>query len=621
MLQSLRDNLKGTVAIFVIVIFVVPLVLFGVEQLFVGSVGGTDAAVVNGEGISRRDLQRELVLEKQRLQQQFDLEPNSPELDDSQLTGPVLQRMVQREALVQAAKDAGMGASKELLWKQIAAIEAFQVDGRFNEALFRERISYIYTPATFLAASAQDLILGHLNAGVAASTFVTPMDLETLASITKQKRTFFSIEIPKANQADIDISAEEIEAYYQQNTAQFTEPEKVSVEYVELSLNDLAEATTVPEQDVRAVYDAEVADFEATPKLSVAHILIEDGENKDALVEEVSQKLEAGADFSELAREYSDDLGSRSQGGELGTLVEEAFPPEFVKAAKQLEVDQISEAVKTDAGTHFIRVLEKSNAAPPTFAERKAVIERQLARQVAVDEYRQKVAQLEEAAFGADSLRPAAEALGLTVKTSPEFSRRGGSGIASNREVVNATFAEDVLKQGYNSRVLEIDGDRAVVVRVQEHKPEQVRPLAEVEGQIEQQLRNRKQSQLLAERAQQLIEKIQAGQSAQSLAEEAGLEFKLHEAVERTTAGINNAVLQEAFSLPRPEGEPIVDQVMLPGGAVQVIGLRSVEDGSVESLAPEQLAGLKRQLSFQLSQTEMSAFENAIIEKAKIEMP
>src|SRR5690606_26884008 len=182
MLQSVRDNLKGTVAVFVLAIFIIPLILFGVEQLFVGSLGGAEVATVNGESINRVDFQRELTLEKQRLQQQFELDANNPQLEDSVLSGPVLQRMVQREALYQAAIDGGMGASKEALWKQIASIEAFQVDGKFDYQVFKDRISYLYTPATFLVASERDFVLSHLNTGIAGTSFVTDEELKLLAS-------------------------------------------------------------------------------------------------------------------------------------------------------------------------------------------------------------------------------------------------------------------------------------------------------------------------------------------------------------------------------------------------------------------------------------------------------
>ena len=109
MLQNLRDNLKGTAAIFVLAIFIVPLILFGVEELFVGSVGGNDVAEVNGEGISARELEQAIFGEKQRLAQQFGLDINSDQLDDSLLRGPVLQRLIQRQALLYAARGRSQG--------------------------------------------------------------------------------------------------------------------------------------------------------------------------------------------------------------------------------------------------------------------------------------------------------------------------------------------------------------------------------------------------------------------------------------------------------------------------------------------------------------------------------
>lgn len=622
MLQSLRENLKGTVAVFVLIIFVVPLVLFGVEQLFVGSVGGTDAATVNGEGINKRDLQREIMLEKQRLQQQLDLEANSPRLEDSALTGPVLKKMVQREALLQAAVAGGMGASKDELWRQIAQIEAFQVDGKFDYELFKERISNVYTPAKFLDVSARDFILGHLNAGIVNSSFVTNSELALLAAITQQQRTFFSIEIPKSEAQSIEVTDEELQAFYADNSAQYLNPEQVSVEYIELSLDQLAEQTDVSESEIQAVYDAEVKDFKAEPKYVVAHILLEKNDGQADKLAEIEKKIAAGEDFAQLAADFSDDLGSKSQGGKLGEMIEDAYPESFVSAVKTLEVGAVSSAVVTDSGTHFIKLLEKSNVTPSSYAERKDSIKRQLARELAQEEYILKVKDLDEKTFGADSLSYAAEDLGVKVKTSPTFTRRGGAGIAADKTVVNAAFADDVLKQGHNSPVLELGGDRSVVVRLHTHNPEQLKPFDSVKAQIKQRLVNDKQAEMLAAKAQALIAKLQASSDYESVAKESGLAFKLYEAASRSKFDGNTAILQKVFSLGRPDGtSPVIDQVPLPGAGVAVVGLLSVENGKLESLEKAQADGIKRQLGFQLNQAEMGAFEAGIIKSASIDMP
>lgn len=621
MLQSVRDNLKGTVAVFVLAIFIIPLILFGVEQLFVGSVGGTEVATVNGEGINRTDFQRELALEKQRLQQQFELPAGSPQLEDSALSGPVLQRMAQREALYQAAVEGGMGASKEELWKQIAAIEAFQVDGKFDRELFKERISYMYTTATFLEASEKDFVLGHMNSGISDTTFVTEQELQLLAAITQQKRTFSSIQIPKADKPNTAVTDAEIEQYYQSNSAQFVEPEQLKVSYVELDLDKLADAVEINEEDVRNIYEQEIASFKADPRYTVAHILIENDDASSEDIKAVEAKLAEGAEFTLLAKEYSDDLGSKETGGNLGVMIEEAYPQEFVEATKKLEVGAVSGPVKTDAGHHFIKLIDKTNVEPPSFEERKTIIERQLAQDSAQETYIQKVAVLDEKTFGADSLQYAADALELDVQVSDWFTRQGGSGAMSNQQLINEAFGDDVLSQGHNSKVVEIDGNKAYVMRLNEHKPEQTKPLAEVKDEIQKQLTEQRIAEESAQQARDVLEQIASGKSVEDVAKEKGLEYKSHDKVTRTSFEVGGAVLQKAFSLARPtENEPVLDLVSMPDGSAVVIRLTGVEDGTVADLADAQKAGLENQLRFQISQNELNSFENGVIEKAKIEM-
>lgn len=623
MLQNLRDNLKGTVAIVVIVIFVVPLVLFGVEQLFVGSIGGTDVASVNGEGINKRELERELILEKNRLQQQMNLEANSPRLEDSALMGPVLDRIVQREALLQAAKKGGMGAAKEQLWDQVRNIEAFQVDGQFDRDLFKERISYLYTPATFLDASAKDYILNHLNIGISGSSFVTDSELVLLASITQQKRTFYSIEIARGQDTSVDVSDDELRAFYQENSAQYLEPESVVVDYVELSLAELAKNVQVPEADIKAVYDAEVEAFKADPKYVVAHILLEDKVGQADKITELSNKLASGEAFGDLAKAYSDDLGSKTKGGDLGVMIDDSYPKEFVEAVKSLTVGAVSGPIETDAGTHFIKLKAINNATPPSFEEREQSIKQQLARQAAQEEFILKSTLLDERTFGSDSLQPAAEALGVDVKTTSSFTRRGGVGLAASREVIDAAFAEDVLKQSHNSRVLNLEGDRAVVLRLKKHQPELLKPFDSVKEQIRQRLIATKLDKQLQEKADALIAQLSSGGDSEQLAAQHNWPYALHESVSRSSFDGNPAVAQKVFSLPRPveKGKVVIDKANLPGTGIAVVGLLAIERGDLSSMDDAQRDGTKRQLTFQMNRAEMTAFEQAIIQAADIDKP
>lgn len=619
MLQSLRDNLKGAVAVFVMAIFVVPLVLFGVEQLFVGSVGGTDAAVVNGEGISQRDLQREIVTEKTRLQQQFDLTSSDPRLDDSNLRGPALERLVRRSALFTMAKEGRMGVSKEQLWRDIAQIDAFQIDGQFDYQLFKERISNFYTPATFLDASAKDYVLRQLSIGLTNSSFVTDADLSLIAAITQQKRSFYTVRIPATSLGEVVVDEVEIRQFYDANPERYMEPETAQIDYLELSLDQLASEQTPSEADVRTAYEIEVSEFKARPRYKVAHILVEDGDASETKVEAIQAQLSAGAEFSDLAAEYSDDLGSKDNGGELGDMVEDAFPKAFVAATKTLEKGAVSGPVKTDSGTHFIKVLDISDVQPPSFAERQQVLENQIARQAAREEFIVKMAKMDELTFGVDSLAPAAEALGLEVQTSEPFTRAGGNAIASNKEVLDAAFADDVLMEGQNSRVLELSGDKAVVVRMHKHTPQALQPFASVSDDIRAQLVREKTEMAMLSKAKVLEDKLRASSDAQAVAEELGYEYVWHEALDRSTSDLDRQTLNKAFELPRPQGDTVFG-VVRAGEDFDIIGLSGVEDGELSELSEQERASIRGQLAYQVGNSEMANFEQAIVAKADIDL-
>lgn len=623
MLQNLRDNLKGAVAVVVIAIFVVPLILFGVEQLFVGSVGGTDIATVNGEGVSKVKFQRELNFEKNRLAQQRGLDPSSPQLEDSVLSGPVIDRMVRKEALLQAAKEGGMGASKDELWQGIAQMEAFQIDGKFDQELFKERISYWFTPATFLEENANDYILDQFITGIRESAFITDEEMQVMASIAEQKRSFFELVIPRGDADSVKISEDEQRQFYEENSARFLEPESVIVNYIELSLDQLAKDVDVSEEEIKAVYDQEVSEFDAEPKYEVAHILLKTEEGRDEKITDIQTKLASDADFSELAKEYSEDLGSKASGGSLGVMIEDGYPPEFVEAAKNLQVGEVSQPVATDAGVHIIKLLSIQDAEPPSFDERKNSIKNQLARQKAQEDFVVKAAEMDEKTFGADNLKLAADQLGLEVQTSKSFTRTGGTGIAASNEVVSAAFAEDVLEQGHNSAVLNLEGDRSVVLRLKTHQPELLKPFESVKTEIERQLVQQKLDEQLKAKADSIIAELNGGGDAKQLSESQKFEYKEFDESARTNPDANPAVLRKVFSLPRPatEQDTVYDSAVMHGSGIAVVGLRKVIDGKLSDLPADQIENTRRQMVFQFNAAEQSATQTAIIEKAEIEKP
>lgn len=105
------------------------------------------------------------------------------------------------------------------------------------------------------------------------------------------------------------------------------------------------------------------------PEIKARHILVED----EKTAQEVKGKLNAGSKFEDLAKEYSKDTGSAEKGGDLGWFGSGKMVPEFEKAAYALDVNQISDPVKTQNGYHIIQVTDKKEKKP--FDEMKKEIE------------------------------------------------------------------------------------------------------------------------------------------------------------------------------------------------------------------------------------------------------
>ena len=105
----------------------------------------------------------------------------------------------------------------------------------------------------------------------------------------------------------------------------------------------------VSEEEVKKRYE------EYKPEIKASHILVED----EKTAQEVKKKLDEGAKFEDLAKEYSQDPGSAAQGGDLGFFGPGKMVPEFEEAAYALEVNKISEPVKSQHGFHIIKVTEK----------------------------------------------------------------------------------------------------------------------------------------------------------------------------------------------------------------------------------------------------------------------
>ncbi|SMF29520.1 peptidyl-prolyl cis-trans isomerase D [Alteromonadaceae bacterium Bs31] len=622
MLQSVRESLKGSVVSGVIILFfVLPMVIAGVGSSWLGSVAGTDAAKVDGRTISKSELNMAIRNYKdQRISQGVD--PSDVSLSDENLVKPVLEQLTNKEALLAAFERGGMGVSDAAVNSFIVTLPAFQVDGKFDAQTFRNLLARRgMNPSIFRADVAENLMMNQVNAGLGLSSFVTEDEKSALIGIIHEKRSFYTVDIPGDLVKDkVAISDEELDSYYTTNQSEFEVPEKVTLSYIELSVDDLAKLEDVSEDDIRAQYDSEVAAFDATPETKIAHILVKQNKDAPGKISEIQQKLADGEDFTELAKTYSEDAGSKSLGGELGVMLPGVYPEAFEKAVASLEEGQVSAPVETDSGVHFIKIVSKSVTQPPSFEERQAAIASDLSRARAEEKYLANLELLEELTFDAPDLSGAAAELGLEVQVSDELSRDGArSGIGAFSAVRSAAFGPDVLSEGHNSRVVEIAPDRTVVFRLAELKPAHITPFDEVKEDITSAVRSEKEEALFNDLANGFIEQVKAGAAAEAAAETLGYSVSRYDGVKRSDPIADPLTLNMVFQTPVADATAF-DTAMQADGSYRIIGVVSKQPGTIEDVEAQQLAGLVSQLSRENGRFEGGAFQQEIVSKADIEL-
>ncbi|MCO7519781.1 MULTISPECIES: SurA N-terminal domain-containing protein [unclassified Pseudomonas] len=616
MLQNIRDNSQGWIAKTIIGLIVVLMALTGFEAIFQAASHSQDAAKVNGQTISQNELSQAVDMQRRQLMQQLGKDFDPALLDDKMLREAALKGLIDRKLLLQGAEDAKFAFSEAALDQLILQTPEFQVDGKFSAERFDAVIRQMgYGRMQFREMLAQEMLIGQLRTGLAGSSFVTDKQVEAFARLEKQTRDFASLTF-KADAAAVKVSDDEVKAHYDQHAKEFMTPDQVVIDYIELKKSAFFDQVKVNEDELKALYEKEIANL--GEQRHAAHILIEvndkatDAQAK-ARIEEVQQRLAKGEDFAKLAKEFSQDPGSASTGGDLGFAGPGVYDPAFEEALYKLNKDQVSAPVRTEYGYHLIKLLGVEAPDVPSFASLKDKLTHELKTQQVEQRFVEATKQLEDAAFEASDLAQPAQDLNLKVQTSAAFGREGGEGITANRAVIQAAFSEEVLEEGANSNGIELDPETVVVLRVKEHrKPEQL-PLEAVAKNISAHLAKEKATAELKAKADTLIAGLRDGS-----VKAASQNWKVQEAATRGQDGIDPVELQAVFRLGKPESKdkPVYGSAVLGDGSLVVLQLKGVNEGAAAT--DEEKAQIRRYLASRAGSQDFAAYRKQLEGSADI---
>ena len=658
-LQKLRDRVTGLLAIFILGLLAVPFALVGVNSYFAPDTEN-NVAIVNDEGITLNDFQASFQNYRDRMQSLM-----GQSFDPEQFDGPVVRRehletMIERTLLRQASAETGLSVDDQTLAREIRELPAFQIDGQFSPDVYQSQLAAQgVTPQEFENQIRASMVLSQYPGTIRASAIATAREVDEYIRLQEQKRAFAALLVkadqgndPVTNEAndqateadaertdeeadqeapEVAVDEERILAWYDEHPDDYRYPERVVIDYLELNAEDLELDEGIDEDTLRQRFEDQSARF-ITPEARLAsHILISIPPTADeAEIETAREKAQAlrdravaGEDFAELARENSEDQGSAASGGDLD-WVEPGFMVEaFENALYELSMESpISEPVQTGFGWHVIQLREIRPAEGMTFEEARETLESEYIAEERERKYLEIADRLIDVIYeDPTTLEAAADEFSLEIKTAGPFDRRGeAEGAAANPEFVETAFSDLVLLQGSASDLVNLGPNHVAILKLNEHLPEAAKPLEEVRDDIVAAISHDDAMKAAEVRATGLLERLQAGDQLQTLADESGLEIVESEGAGRLDSSVPVQLRGEVFLLSAPAEGEVSRQVVALADGYAVVELREVIPGVLTEEEATRRDSYRRRLANVSASSETQAFLDLLREQSTIEV-
>lgn len=487
MFDIVRNN--KMIAQGILALIILPFAFWGVDS-YVGNMGGgNDVASVGGSKISVVEFQEALREQQDRLRPT--LGGRDPALLESpELRQAVLDNLIQRRLLLLDAGKTHLSVSNEQLASFIASVPQLQENGVFSQQRYDALIAgQNKTKASFEANLRQDMTIQQAAAAIGNGALPGKATAERWLVAQLDEREVSDLVLrPEPFLAQVKTTPEAIRSYYEANQKKFELPEQVKVEYLTLSAATIQGSVQVPAEEVKKAVDA------------VAKVRDEAKSRAEAVLAEVRKDP---ARFADLAKEKSDDTGSKSTGGDLGFFARGAMVKPFEDAVFGMKKGEISGLVESDFGFHIIKLTdirkgqssEERQASHILIAKPEGVrssgqtpaqIEAELKRDKAVRQYAEAAEAFTNTVYEQpDSLAPAAEQFKLTVEHSDWLSKgEAVVGPLANPKLQAALFSDDAIKNRRNTEAIEVAPNVLVSARVVEHKAAALQSLEAVSAQI-----------------------------------------------------------------------------------------------------------------------------------------
>lgn len=627
MLEFIRAHKRLTQIL--LLLFIIP------SFAFVGLEGysrfGTDSNVVAkvaGYSITKEELEAAQRQQMDRFREMLGTQFDQKMLDTPEMRQSVLDKLIAQRALLGELSSKNLSVSDQAVQQAILSMPGLTTaDGKFDNERYKSLLAAQgLTPTGYEASLRQDLALQQLNNAIQSSAFASKAVVARLSGIAAQQREIQQLDFKPADFiSKVNVTDEMLRSYYKANSAQYAIPEQLKIEYVILNNAAVASQVSITDADIKAYYEQNAKRYTVDEQRRASHILI--AVKKDSAPADVAaakakaenlliQLRKNPAEFAKLAKENSQDPGSAERGGDLDFFSHGMMVKPFEDAAYKLKQDEISDIVQSDFGFHIIKVTAIKPASVKSLEEAKAEITAEITKQLAAKKYAEMAEVFSNTIYEqADSLKPVADKLKLTVETASNVTRESvgtaaGNAVLNNPKFLQALFSDEAIKRKHNTEAVEIAPNTLISGRVIEYKPVSQRTFDDVRASVLERVTQIEARNLARKAGESKLASLQ-----KSAADAAG--FSAAKVVSRAKQDVDGAALA-AIMKADVSKLPAFVGVDLPGQGYAIYRINKVTEPAVVDEA-RRLAE-QQQISTALAQEEMLAYIDYLKEKSKVKI-
>lgn len=541
MLKVMRDNLKSLHWVLWLVVGVLVLFVFaqfGAGGRLTGTGRNDSAATVGHYKVSIGEFKRAYERTEAQYRQAFGNQFSEETAKQLRLPIQVLEQLITRKVLLDEARRAGLEVGDAELRRAILNMSAFKdKEGNWvGEETYRQVLrANGYTVSEFQDSLRQDLLVGKLQNTLQQGVFVSDKEVESAYRKRVERAAIRYLRLPASRmESQVKLTPEDVQAYFTAHGENFRLPERRVVDYLLVNAATVGKSLEITDAEIEEYYSKHKDDYTSPEQVHARHILLRTGKDRTPdeakkELEQIRKRIEAGADFSKLASQVSEDPGSRDKGGDLGFFGREDMVAPFSDAAFSAKVGEIVGPVETPFGVHLIQVLEhKPGGTKPLSAVKDEITEKlrtDKSWSAAGEKARELAGKLKSGSSGPTAMQQLAENdEAVSYASTPAF---GKDDYVPDVGRSNA-FTEEAFKLdkgAVSSEPVRLP-DGWAILRLRDIEPSRMPKLDEVRDKVEAAARTARALQMAEKSLEDVRKAVEGGGSFADAAKRLGLEVQ-----------------------------------------------------------------------------------------------